>query len=95
MKEIDVLKFRRELQTMFLNIDNYTQPDVQDVLLRAIGVIDELRVNRKNKMAIRKAEKKTAKKQAEILRCERFLQEKHDILARLSHLENWLLEEVK
>ena len=46
MSKIDILLLRREMQNVALNIGNYTQDELQDLLFRAIEVIDELRASK-------------------------------------------------
>lgn len=52
-EKINLLTFRRELQNMALNINNYTQEELQNILFRAIEVIDELRASKETIEAIR------------------------------------------
>lgn len=52
-EKINLLTFRRELQNMALNINNYTQEELQNILFRAIEVIDELRGEKETIEAMR------------------------------------------
>ena len=53
MSKIDILLLRREMQNVALGIGAYTQEELQDLLFRAIEVIDELRASKKTIEAIR------------------------------------------
>lgn len=53
MSKIDILLLRREMQNIALNIGNYTQEELKDLLFRAIEVIDELRASKETIDAIR------------------------------------------
>ena len=53
MSKIDVLLLRREMQNVALGIGSYTQEELQDLLFRAIEVIDELRASKETIEAIR------------------------------------------
>lgn len=53
MSKIDILLLRREIQNVALNIGNYTQDELQDLLFRAIEVIDELRASKETIEAIK------------------------------------------
>lgn len=52
-KQIDILLLRREMQNVALGIGTYTQEELQDLLFRAIEVIDELRASKETIEAIR------------------------------------------
>lgn len=52
-EKINLLTFRRELQNMALNINNYTQEELQNILFRAIEIIDELRSEKETIEAMR------------------------------------------
>ena len=53
MSKIDILLLRREIQNVALNIGNYTQEELQDLLFRAIELIDELRASKETIEAIK------------------------------------------
>lgn len=53
MSKIDVLLLRREMQNVALGIGSYTQEELQDLLFRAIEVIDELRASKETIKAIK------------------------------------------
>lgn len=53
MNKINILLLRREMQNVALGIGTYTQEELQDLLFRAIEVIDELRASKETIDAIR------------------------------------------
>ena len=53
MSKIDILLLRREMQNVALNIGNYTQEEIIDLLFRAIDLIDELRASKETIEAIK------------------------------------------
>lgn len=52
-KQIDILLLRREMQNVALGIGTYTQEELQDLLFRAIELIDELRASKETIEAIK------------------------------------------
>jgi hypothetical protein len=88
MSKIDILLLRREMQNIALNIGNYTQEELKDLLFRAIEVIDELRTSKETIEAIKYDfnEKLLEEAKREIAEAES--KEKYSILDRIKSLEN-------
>jgi wobble nucleotide-excising tRNase len=87
MEKIDILKFRRELQNMALHTENYSQKDVQDVLYRAIEIIDELRCGENTIEAIKYDFNEKLLDEAKLKIMEEESKEKYSILDRIRMLE--------
>lgn len=87
MNKIDVLLLRREMQNIALGIGSYTQEELQDLLFRAIEVIDELRASKETIEAIRYDfnEKLIEEAKREIAEAES--KEHYSILDRIRSLE--------
>lgn len=87
-KQIDILLLRRELQNVALGIGKYTQEELQDLLFRAIELIDELRASKETIEAIRYDfnEKLLEEAKREIVEAES--KEHYSIIERIRSLES-------
>lgn len=88
MNKIDVLLLRREMQNVSLNISNYTQDELQDLLFRAIEVIDELRASKETIEAIKYDFNEKLLDEAKLKIMEEESKEKYSIIDRIRSLEN-------
>lgn len=88
MSKIDVLLLRRELQNVALNIGNYTQEELQDLLFRAIEVIDELRASKETIEAIKYDFNEKLLDEARKKIAEFESKERDSIVERIKSLEN-------
>lgn len=86
-EKINLLTFRRELQNMALNINNYTQEELQNILFRAIEVIDELRSEKETIEAMRHYFTEKLLDEAKMKIMEEESKEKYSILDRIRMLE--------
>lgn len=87
-KQIDILLLRRELQNAALGIGTYTQEELQDLLFRAIEVIDELRASKETIEAIRYDFNEKLLDEAKMKIMEEESKEKYSILDRIRSLES-------
>ena len=87
-KQIDILLLRRELQNAALGIGTYTQEELQDLLFRAIEVIDELRASKETIEAIKYDFNEKLLDEAKMKIMEEESKEKYSILDRIRSLES-------
>ena len=86
-KNIDILLLRREMQNVALQINNYTQEEIIDLLFRAIDLIDGLRGNQKTYRQIVGFNKDLLNKEVRILTKQSLTMDKRAVNQKISVLE--------
>lgn len=88
IKKIDILLLRREMQNVALQINNYTQEEIIDLLFRAIDLIDGLRGNQKTYRQIVGFNKDLLNKEVRILTKQSLTMDKSAVNQKISMLES-------
>ena len=90
-EKIDILLLRREMQNVALQINNYTQKEIIDLLFRAIDLIDGLRGDQKTYRKIVGFNRDILNKEVQILARQSLEMDKGKVERKISELESYII----
>ena len=90
-KKIDILLLRREMQNVALGIGSYSLDEIQNLLFRAIDLIDGLRGDQKTYRKIVGFNRDILNKEVQILSRQALEMDKGKIERKISELESYII----